>query len=108
MNALTVAAGTLIVIVIVWDVFRDIVHPGDRGTLSVWIARGLFNLLRQRSTWRPAAGPLALVLLIVAWVFALVLGFALVYHGGARGHFGVSTGAPLPDAPSFLRAVYFS
>jgi hypothetical protein len=77
MDALSILVGIALIGSILWEVFRDLFHPAQRGALSDWIGRHLFNILRRRRAALPTAGPLSLVLVIAVWVCGLGLGFAL-------------------------------
>jgi hypothetical protein len=105
---LTTGPGLIIIAVTVSEVFKDLFHPTSCGALSDWLGRHIFSLLRRRPRSLPLAGPLTLLLVIGAWVFLLVLGFALVYYGNFPHAFRTSTGQIPPRSPQFLTSLYFS
>src|SRR3989441_3995053 len=91
-------AGAVLVAVVLWDAFETIVLP-RRVTRRVRLTRFFY-----RATWRPFAasarlvraggrreaylgfyGPLSLLLLLVLWAAALVLGFGLLQYAAAPG-----------------------
>jgi hypothetical protein len=91
LQALSAAAGVLLIAVIVWDGFETIVLP-RRVTRRLRLTSAFY-----RSTWAPIAGvarrgppgrkrdrylsyygPLSLILLIIVWAVCLVTGFALL------------------------------
>ena len=93
-------AGGVLVAVVLWDAFETIVLP-RRVTRRVRLTRFFY-----RATWRPFAasarfvhaggrreaylgfyGPLSLLLLLVLWAAALVLGFGLLQYAAAPGSF---------------------
>jgi len=95
MRWLAGVAGVLLVIVVLWDAFETIVLP-RRITRRVRLTRIFY-----RTTWRPFRasarfvraggrresylsyfGPLSLLLLLVLWAAALVVGFGLLQYAG--------------------------
>ncbi len=100
MSLLAGIAGGVLVAVVLWDAFETIVLP-RRVTRRVRLTRFFY-----RATWRPFAasarfvhaggrreaylgfyGPLSLLLLLVLWAAALVLGFGLLQYAAAPGSF---------------------
>src|SRR5439155_26704545 len=100
MSLLAGIAGGVLVAVVLWDAFETIVLP-RRVTRRVRLTRFFY-----RATWRPFAasarfvhaggrreaylgfyGPLSLLLLLVLWAAALVLGFGLLQYAAALGSF---------------------
>lgn len=72
-------AGIAVVLYTLREVFRDIFHPTLSGTVSDLVARSASRMFR-RTRFRPAAGPGALVTVIVLWVVSSAVGFALIYY----------------------------
>lgn len=108
MELVAMLIGIVIIVLIVWEVFKDLFHPAHSGALSDWVGRRLFALLRRRRSLLPLAGPLTLVTVIGSWVLMLVLGFGLVYYGSFPEGFRTSTGDVPPGSPQLLSALYFS
>ena len=85
MTLLAVVAGSLLLMLAAWDTVLTLLHPTARGPLSYVANRGTWRvtqtlsrrLLRGRGL--SYAGPLAVVINVLAWVVALWLGFALIY-----------------------------
>ena len=87
------ASGTVLVLLILTDVFRSVVLPrASRRALRLvpWIAiglmRGTLRLTRhepaaQRHNRLAALGPLLIVIEMVIWVAMLIIGFGLMMHG---------------------------
>ncbi|MGY1748748.1 potassium channel family protein [Modestobacter sp. SYSU DS0511] len=76
------AIGALVVLAALRDVFHTLWHPTGSGGLSSRVASGVWRLSRWRRRHAGTgmlAGPTAMVLVIVAWVLAVVLGCSLVY-----------------------------
>src|SRR5436189_142611 len=100
MSLLAGIAGGVLVAVVLWDAFETIVLP-RRVTRRRRLTRFFY-----RAAWRPFAasarfvhaggrreaylgfyGPLSLLLLLVLWAAALVLGFGLLQYAAAPGSF---------------------
>ena len=92
MRTLALVAGILLIITVLFDAFQTIILP-RRATgrfrltrlfyISTWkpwtfFARSLHHP-RKRETLLGYYGPLSLILLLVVWAAAMVLGFALIY-----------------------------
>jgi hypothetical protein len=90
------------------EVFRDIFHPTQSGTLSELIGKGISRAFHH-TRLRPAVGPIALVTVILCWDALLVGGFALIYSGlpadQLRGSFGAM---PHSLARRYLESLYAS
>lgn len=75
--------GIMFIGVALSDVFQTLFHPAVHGALSDWIPRVVWKIGRRLATRRSEtltyAGPLALALIILAWLACTLLGFALVY-----------------------------
>jgi Ion channel len=93
MRTLALVAGILLIITVLFDAFQTIILP-RRATgrfrltrlfyISTWkpwtfFARSLHHP-RKRETLLGYYGPLSLILLLVVWAAAMVLGFALIYY----------------------------
>lgn len=104
---LTMAPGALIVAFGLYEVFQDLFHPTRTGSLSDSVSRAIFVLFRRRKSLLPFAGPLALVLVILCWVFLLAAGFALIYWSSCPAAFD-STQAPILSnkADSFPPSIF--
>jgi hypothetical protein len=92
-----VAAGFLIIIIVLWDAFETIVLPRRvthrfRLTRAFYIVtwrpwRALSRHIRHtklRETFLSFFGPLSLLFLFILWAVVLILGFGLVYYGAAN------------------------
>ena len=93
MRTLALVAGILLIFTVLFDAFQTIILP-RRATgrfrltrlfyISTWkpwtfFARRLHHP-RKRETLLGYYGPLSLILLLVVWAAAMVLGFALIYY----------------------------
>jgi hypothetical protein len=111
MRAFALAAGTVWIVVIMWDAFEALVLPRRvtrqlrptrffyRSTWGLWscIARGMAPGGR-RETYLSFYGPLSLLFLLAAWAASLIAGFALVQWGiGSSLHSVTGTATPTDD-----------
>jgi len=112
---LVLAAGLLVVAVVLWDAFEAVVLPrrvARRLRLVVIILRTTWRFWGKAGLRRPAGfrretflsyyGPLNLILLLVVWAAGLIVGFAMMQWG---------LGSPLVDPQgraTFLTDLYFS
>ncbi|MGY1669119.1 potassium channel family protein [Geodermatophilus sp. SYSU D00710] len=105
---LVTAGGAVVVLVALRDIFHTIWHPSGRGGLSRRLMSGVWRVGRRRRALGPLTGPLAMVVVVLAWVVLILLGWALVYwpHLPDGFLFG-STLDPVSRA-GLLDAVYLS
>ena len=94
MDPIAIAAGVILILIVLWDAFETIVLP-RRASFRFRLTR-----LFYRSTWPPFAavgrriragnsrenflsvfGPLSLLFLLAAWALSLIVGFALLQAG---------------------------
>lgn len=94
MRSLAIAAGALLILIVLWDAFETVVLP-RRASFQLRLTR-----LFYRTTWPPFAaigrrirpgnkrenflsvfGPLSLILLLATWAFTLIFAFALLQWG---------------------------
>ena len=98
MHDLAIAAGILVILIVLWDAFETTVLPrrvSRRFRLTrifyrtTWIpfraiARGI-RAGNPRENFLSVFGPLSLILLLATWAFGLIVGFALLHWGlGSR------------------------
>jgi hypothetical protein len=74
----TVLPGVCIVGWAFRETFQDLFHPTQSGSLSTYVGRTMFGLLRRWPSLLSMAGPLTLVIVILSWAFLQALGFALI------------------------------
>jgi hypothetical protein len=96
--------GFVILILTSWQVFADLFHPTAQGSLSDWIARGIWHSFKRRRSLRVASGPLALLTVVLTWVLLLALGFTLIYWPSLPGGFRFNG----PPEHGIQTAAYFS
>ena len=100
-------AGTLITLLTLREVFRDIFHPARGGNLSDWIGRVCSTALRH-TRYRSAVGPIALVAVLLSWVLLLALGFAVIYFGLYPKYFVTTSPESLALLSRVMHCLYFS
>jgi hypothetical protein len=105
----TIVPGVAIIVFAFTEIFQDLFHPTHTGSLSDWIGRTLFRLLRRRPSALSTAGPLTVVMVIFCWALLQAIGFAFIYWTGFPGGFLLlnreqNAGA----AHSFWTMLYFS
>lgn len=75
--------GALLIVLAVRDVWSTLFRPGGNGSLNRLMSRGIWRIFRLLARHRPtllvAAGPTALVAVVLTWVALLGIGWALVY-----------------------------
>ncbi len=111
-SLITVLAGVVLVSLVTWDIVLTLLHPSARGLLShaanrtTWrVARGVsLRLLRGRGL--NYAGPLAVIINVLAWVLGLWLGYALIYLPFVES-FSYDPSTPFP-AKGIVEALYLS
>jgi hypothetical protein len=115
MEALAVAAGSILIVFVLWDAFETVVLPrrvSRRFRLTRFFYRATWPPWRALARRRPAGnprenflsifGPLSLLLLLVLWAVSLVFGFALL-------HWGLGTHLEMPEGlGGFTADLYFS
>ncbi len=74
-----VIPGAIVVVFALRNMFQDLFHPAESGSLSGWVGKCVFGTLRHFPSRLTLAGPLALVLVILCWALLLAAGFALIY-----------------------------
>jgi Ion channel len=99
----TVVPGIIVIAFAVREMFQDLFHPSESGSLSGWIGKTAFRLLRCWPRRLTLAGPLALALVILCWALLLATGFALIYWANLPGNFRSDDGRS-----DFWTAFYFS
>jgi len=112
-NALAIGAGIVAIALVLFDVFSSIIVPRATGrslrpsayfvrfTWPIWRALGLhLPSADRRESFLGVFAPLALVSILVLWVFGLTVGFGLVL---------LALGAQMsPTLQSFGTALYYA
>ncbi|WP_040340133.1 potassium channel family protein [Candidatus Blastococcus massiliensis] len=105
------AAGVLVVLVALRDIFHTLWHPSGRGSISSRVMRAVWWVgrhLRKRGGAGVQTGPVALGAVILAWIVLLVTGGALVYGPHLPEGFVFQSGLDVSERSEVLDAVYLS
>ena len=103
------AAGGLLVLAVLREVFHTIFHPAGQGTLAMVVFRTIWRLSgRSGRPTRSLAGPASMVLVIVLWTAGLVLGWTLIYWAALPGDFIFAAPLDPDEQGGFLDALYFA
>jgi hypothetical protein len=95
-----IVVGAAVVLFTLRQVFQDLFHPAETGSVSEFVARLMFRLFRRSRLLLKDAGPLSLVFVICIWATLICFGFALIYWGLPSESFGYRDGSP-PDSLRF-------
>lgn len=104
----TVVPGIAIIAFAFTEIFQDLFHPTHTGSLSDWIGRTMFRILRGWPRALSSAGPLTVVLVILCWAMLQALGFALIYSAGYPDSFRLMDRENAGVSNSFWTMFYFS
>lgn len=106
---LVTAAGAVLVLALVRDVFHTLLHSGGQGSLSRLVVRAVWAATNRSGSRRaiPLAGPIGFAAVAAMWTTLLVLGFGLVFWRHLDAAF-VATAGQAEPALGFWDAIYFS
>ena len=104
------AAGLVVVLVALWDIFHTLWHPEGFGRIAGWVFRLVWRATRHvlpRRT-RQLAGPIGILGTVVSWTGLVVIGWMLVYlpHMPEGFYFGSALRPVQSSDP--LAALYLS
>jgi hypothetical protein len=102
------AAGAVLVLVALRDIFSTIWHPGGRGGMTRRLMTGVWWLGRRRRYLHRLSGPLAMVLVVFVWLTMILLGWALVYWPHLPTGFLYSSGLDPASHDRLSDALYLS
>ncbi|WP_424346665.1 potassium channel family protein [Kocuria sp. CH-021] len=92
-----------------YDVFRGLLYPSGRGTISFWVLRLVWRLSRSTDhRWGSLAGPLGVVVVIVLWGMLQAFGWALVYYPYVPEGFYYAEGMNPEEYDDFAEALHIS
>ena len=109
MSPLVSVLGMLIVLAVLWDIFRNLWHPSARGRTNrvvLAVVRRLSPRLGRRA--RQVAGPLAMVGAVVSWTVLAIVGWTLVYWPHMPGSFAHDPGLEPASRSHLLDSLYLS
>jgi len=115
MHVLALAAGVLLIAIVLWDAFETVVVP-RRATFRFRVTRFFYGAIwppyasvgrrirnqKTRDNFLSFFGPGSLILLLALWAIFLVFGFALLHYG-----FGSHLKGP-PELRDFAEDLYMS
>lgn len=101
------AAGCLVLVWVLNDIFRTLARPGTQGLVSRAVLRPVWRLSR-RGTRASLAGPIAMLCVITAWGMLASLGWALIYWPQIPDGFTFTSPPPDGLGQTWLEAVYMS
>lgn len=110
MGWLISAAGLLVVVVALWDIFHTLWHPEGFGRIAQWTFRTVWwttkRVMPERT--RQLAGPIGVLGTVATWTALVVVGWALVYlpHMPEGFYFGSALKPALSS--DLIASVYLS
>ena len=108
---LITGAGVVVVLAALRDIFHTLWHPSGRSGFSRQIMAAVWRAGRPRRGRRRVsvlAGPLSMVVVVLAWVGFIVLGWTLVYWPHLDDGFFISEGLQETSRGGFPDALYLS
>jgi hypothetical protein len=108
---LITAAGAVLVLVGLRDLFHTLWHPTGRGGLSTAVMTGLWRLARRfgaRGTVATLAGPLSMIAVILMWALIIVAGWTLVYWPHIPDGFSYGPGLEPGERADLVDGLYLS
>lgn len=109
MTVVSAVGGTLLVLVVIREVFHSLFHPSGQGGLTMSAFRIVWRVTgRLGPRARSVAGPLAMVLVIASWVGAMLVGWALIYLPWLPEGFILASSLTPAEQDGFLDALYYA
>jgi hypothetical protein len=103
--------GVVVVLAALRDIFHTLWHPSGRGGVARRVLAAVWRGGRPRRGHRRVrvlAGPLAMVVVVMAWVALIVLGWTLIYWPHLEDGFFISESLPQTARGGLLEALYLS
>lgn len=109
MDLVIAAVGLLIVATGLLDMFQTLLYPSGNGWLSTVVMRGVWWLSKRTGhRMRSASGAVAMMAVILMWLFLQVLGWALVYYPYVPDGFAYALNIDHTAYHDFAEAYYLS
>lgn len=111
MDWLVTAAGAVLVLIALRDMFHTIWHPSGQGALSrvvvqlVWRGSRVIGGRRRRTS---VVGPVAVLCVILAWFSAILVGWTLVYWPHMSDGFSFGSSLRPSERVDLLDSLYLS
>jgi hypothetical protein len=103
--------GAAVVLAVLRDIFHTLWHPSGHGGTGRRVLAAVWRMGRPRQAnrrVRALAGPLAMVVVVMAWVALIVLGWTLVYWPHLDDGFFISEALQESTRGGLLDALYLS
>jgi hypothetical protein len=103
--------GAAVVLAVLRDIFHTLWHPSGHGGTGRRVLAAVWRVGRPRQgnrRVRALAGPLAMVVVVMAWVALIVLGWTLVYWPHLDDGFFISEALQQSTRGGLLDALYLS
>ncbi|MFL6096661.1 MAG: potassium channel family protein [Blastococcus sp.] len=108
---LITCVGAVVVLAALRDIFHTLWHPSGSSGLGRKVMAAVWRAGRPRRGRRRVsvlAGPLTMVVVVLAWVALIVLGWTLIYWPHLAEGFFISEGLKETSSGGFLDALYLS
>ena len=108
---LITGVGAVVVLAVLRDIFHTLWHPSGRSGLGRNVMAAVWRAGRPRRGRRRVsvlAGPLSMVVVVLAWVALIVLGWTLVYWPHLQDGFFITGALQETSRGGFLDALYLS
>ena len=103
--------GVAVVLAVLRDIFHTLWHPSGHGGLGRRVLAAIWRIGRPRRGHRRVralAGPLAMVVVVMAWVALIVLGWTLIYWPHLDDGFFITESLKETSRGGLLDALYLS
>jgi hypothetical protein len=103
--------GVAVVLAVLRDIFHTLWHPSGHGGLGRKVLAAVWRVGRPRHGHRRVralAGPLAMVVVVAAWVLLIVFGWTLIYWPHLADGFFISDALQETTRGGLLDALYLS
>ena len=103
--------GVFVVLATLRDIFHTLWHPGGRSGLGRKLLAAVWRVGRPRRGRRRVsvlAGPLSMVVVVLAWVVLIVFGWTFIYWPHLADGFFISEGLQESTRGGFTDALYLS
>ena len=111
MDWLVTAAGAVLVLIALRDMFHTIWHPSGQGMLSRFVVQLVWRgsrVLRSRDRQSSVVGPFAVLCVILLWALMILVGWTLVYWPHMAEGFSFSSSLAPSERSDLLDSLYVS
>jgi|TARA_Y100000815_G_scaffold244186_1_gene242239 hypothetical protein len=104
------AAGLIVVLVALWDIFHTLWHPGGFGRIARWVFQLVWWATKHvlPSHTRQLAGPIGILGTVALWTGLVVIGWTLVYLPHMSDGFYFGSALRPQQSSDALTALYLS